>query len=285
MDVEFVRYENGNQSEGFEFAFDGGAVTELQPGERVVVVEDAAAFKARYGSADIKIAGEWDGALSNGSETVTLLVQGTALQQFAYDDEWYPETDGQGSSLEIFDARAALDAWRSKAGWRASIVPNGTPGKAPVIPGDSNGDGLFNSTDLIIVTTAGEYEDSVDDNSTFNEGDWDGDGDFTTRDMVLAFQYGAYIEAGVAAVASDRSAASRLLAGLATLDDHLIAESPGEDLDAEPSKSSSPQDRRQAKSLDWIGRADSFFQQFAEERSNQSAATDDGEDPVRHSLI
>jgi hypothetical protein len=60
------------------------------------------------------------------------------------------------------------------------------------VPGDANGDGRFDSEDLVAVFQAGEYEDDIPGNSTFAEGDWNGDGDFTSRDFVAAFQYGAY---------------------------------------------------------------------------------------------
>ena len=58
--------------------------------------------------------------------------------------------------------------------------------------GDSNGDGIFNSSDLVTIFQAGEYEDGIDDNSDFNEGDWNGDGDFDSSDLIFAFQLGNY---------------------------------------------------------------------------------------------
>ena len=58
--------------------------------------------------------------------------------------------------------------------------------------GDANRDGAFDSTDLVQVFQAGEYEDSLANNSTWEEGDWNGDGDFTSSDLVLAFQSGSY---------------------------------------------------------------------------------------------
>jgi hypothetical protein len=61
--------------------------------------------------------------------------------------------------------------------------------------GDSNQDGVFNSSDLILVFQAGEYEDAINGNSTFAEGDWNGDGDFNSSDLVLAFQRGNYVNA------------------------------------------------------------------------------------------
>lgn len=62
-------------------------------------------------------------------------------------------------------------------------------------PGDSNGDGIFNSSDLVQVFRSGEYEDDIAGNSTFEEGDWNGDGDFTTLDLVSAFRLGGYVAA------------------------------------------------------------------------------------------
>ena len=58
--------------------------------------------------------------------------------------------------------------------------------------GDSNGDGLFNTADLVQVLRYGEYEDGILGNSTFAEGDWNGDSDFDTSDFVLALQTGRY---------------------------------------------------------------------------------------------
>jgi outer membrane protein assembly factor BamB len=58
--------------------------------------------------------------------------------------------------------------------------------------GDSNLDGQFDSGDLITVFVAAEYEDTIDNNSTWTEGDWNGDADFDSSDLILAFQRGAY---------------------------------------------------------------------------------------------
>ncbi|MCA9212210.1 MAG: hypothetical protein KDB27_04020 [Planctomycetales bacterium] len=58
--------------------------------------------------------------------------------------------------------------------------------------GDANVDGVFNSTDLVVVSIANEYEDGENDNSTWAEGDWNGDLDYTSADWVLAMLYGGY---------------------------------------------------------------------------------------------
>ena len=58
--------------------------------------------------------------------------------------------------------------------------------------GDSNGDGVFNSSDLVVVFAAGEYEDHIARNSTFETGDWNQDGDFNSSDLVFVFRQGTY---------------------------------------------------------------------------------------------
>lgn len=58
--------------------------------------------------------------------------------------------------------------------------------------GDANLDGKFDSRDLVHVFQAGQYEDSVEDNSTWSTGDWNADGDFNASDFVVALQDGGY---------------------------------------------------------------------------------------------
>ena len=58
--------------------------------------------------------------------------------------------------------------------------------------GDANLDGTFDSSDLVNVFRAGEYEDATEGNSTWAEGDWNCDGEFDTSDLVAAFRAGGY---------------------------------------------------------------------------------------------
>ncbi|MCA9215162.1 MAG: PEP-CTERM sorting domain-containing protein [Planctomycetales bacterium] len=58
--------------------------------------------------------------------------------------------------------------------------------------GDSNLDGVFNTSDLVTVFQEGQYEDGIDGNSSWTTGDWNGDGEFDTGDLVLAFQDGGF---------------------------------------------------------------------------------------------
>lgn len=59
--------------------------------------------------------------------------------------------------------------------------------------GDADGNGRFEPSDLVKVFQAGEYDDDLQDNSTFEDGDWNADGEFDSSDLVLAFQSGTYV--------------------------------------------------------------------------------------------
>ena len=59
--------------------------------------------------------------------------------------------------------------------------------------GDSNGDGVFDSADLVTVFQAGKYDHPLPGNATFQEGDWNADGSFDSSDFVFAFQIGSYV--------------------------------------------------------------------------------------------
>jgi len=194
--VRLLKTIDGDQEEGVAFDFSNGDITRLAAGQRLVVVENVDAFRFRYGE-EPTVAGSWSGRLSNGGEQITLVAGEEVIHQFSYDDEWYPTTDGDGASLEVIDARAELDSWSQSASWSASTIIGGTPGAAPQsdIAGDSNGDGIFDSKDLVLVLQIGEYEDGIAGNSTFEEGDWNRDGDFNTRDFVYVFQQGTYAPA------------------------------------------------------------------------------------------
>ena len=58
--------------------------------------------------------------------------------------------------------------------------------------GDANLDQVFNNDDIVLAFVAGEYRDTVANNSTWATGDWDADGEFTEADLVAAFIDGGY---------------------------------------------------------------------------------------------
>lgn len=59
--------------------------------------------------------------------------------------------------------------------------------------GDANVDGVFNSSDFVIVFQAGLYEDDIVGNATWSTGDWNCDGEFSSTDLVVAFQHGGFV--------------------------------------------------------------------------------------------
>ena len=189
--VQLVMVNIESRKQGVAFDFAQSDYTRLAPGERIVVVENENAFRIRYGDAT-PVAGQWTGKLSNGGEVLRLEAAGREIQQLTYDDGWIPNTDGGGPSLELAIDPASSDLlkWSQAVSWRPSPSAGGTPGTATI--GDSNGDGRFDSEDLVHVFQIGEYDDSVTGNSTFADGDWNGDGDFDSEDFVFAFQLGGY---------------------------------------------------------------------------------------------
>lgn len=58
--------------------------------------------------------------------------------------------------------------------------------------GDANLDGEFNSSDMVVVFQAGQYEVELPTNSLWQTGDWNGDAKFNSGDMIFAFQGGGY---------------------------------------------------------------------------------------------
>lgn len=71
--------------------------------------------------------------------------------------------------------------------------------------GDSTLDGVFDSSDLIAVFVAGQYEDDLHGYATWSTGDWNADGDFDTSDMIAAMVTGAYEQAVPAAAVPEPS--------------------------------------------------------------------------------
>jgi len=128
--------------------------TVLAPGERVVVVENQAAFEFRYGTS-VRIIGEWSGGLSNGGESLVLSDQiGQAVHSFTYQDgddpgeeAWPTAPDGGGPSLVVVDTEGD---YNDGANWQASSTIGGTPGAeemSPSIAGDYDGNGTVEQAD------------------------------------------------------------------------------------------------------------------------------------------
>jgi hypothetical protein len=121
LDLTGVRF-----TAGVDFAFPSMT---LDPGRCVVVVADRAAFRDRYG-ADIDVAGQYAGHLSNGGEGIVLKLPSpfeAAILRFRYADTWHPATDGGGESLAIKDSTAAAVTWGDPESWEPSQPSPGEP--------------------------------------------------------------------------------------------------------------------------------------------------------------
>ena len=115
---------------GIQFQFP--ALT-LSAGQSAVVVNNMAAFQARYGLANpaIVILGEFSGPLSDAGDQIILKGPlGEPILNFAYQDAWYPTTDGLGFSLVVKDAHSPVNTWGLESHWRPSSQPGGSPGQA-----------------------------------------------------------------------------------------------------------------------------------------------------------
>ncbi|MGE5294132.1 MAG: lamin tail domain-containing protein, partial [Solirubrobacterales bacterium] len=131
LDLTDVSFE-----EGVAFSFDGSRVESLPPGGFALVVQNQAAFVSRYGKKLLsQIAGEYEGKLANNGESLRLVDfwNGT-IAEFSYSDDWFPATDGEGSSLTLADLQGDPSAWSDSTSWRPSTTVGGTPGA------DDNGD-------------------------------------------------------------------------------------------------------------------------------------------------
>lgn len=119
---------------GVGFAFSGSAVTSLAPGQSVVVVKNAAAFASRYGAGAL-VAGEYTGTLADSGETLRLEdASNEPILDFAYNNAWYPITDGAGFSLVIVNDAASWDTWGLSTSWRPSGSVLGSPGVVDPAP-------------------------------------------------------------------------------------------------------------------------------------------------------
>ena len=193
-EAKLLQVSHLGRTEGVFFDFDQAMVQTLEPGQRILVVEDIDAMHHRYGFG-LPIAGEWSGRLDNSDELLTLSFQDIVIQQFRFRDTWFPETDGLGASLEIIDVTTAdLSVWGKAIGWRPSRMVGGSPGVPSEIPGDANRDGIFDTRDLVALFIAGEFEDDIVGNSTWETGDWNGDFEFDSSDLIMAFEFGAFVK-------------------------------------------------------------------------------------------
>jgi hypothetical protein len=112
--------------QGISFTF---PTMSLAPGAEIVLVANSTAFTGRYGGA-VTIAGTYTGKLDNGGETLALALPApwdACVLVFAYNDKWYPNTDGLGKSLDLITNQTVLHNFGDRDSWQESAAIGGTP--------------------------------------------------------------------------------------------------------------------------------------------------------------
>jgi len=133
-ELEFLElYNPGSQTvdlsgwrieDGIEYTFPQGTL--LPADSYLVLAENMDGYQSRYG---LVAAGQYDGALSNGGERITLVdAWGRAIFSVEYSDDspWPEQADGDGYSLVYILGSTDPD---NAASWRRSTGVNGSPGE------------------------------------------------------------------------------------------------------------------------------------------------------------
>lgn len=145
-DTEYLELQNVSTTEaihldglgflaGITFVFPAG--TTLAPGERLLLVKNIIAFEAAFG-VGLPIAGEYEGSLSNGGETIAL--EGFLVVSFEDDQPWPELADGDGRSLVLAGEDPSVGG-----NWRPSAIDGGSPGGSDAVtfPGGDFDDYAF----------------------------------------------------------------------------------------------------------------------------------------------
>jgi len=121
---------------GISFRFTAtNEVQQLGPGERCLLVSDAAGFANRHPGLG-PVAGQFEGELSNAGERITLLGPvGETILDFSFTDDGFPAADGLGFSLVLKDESTPPIELGHPSRWRRSSRIGGSPGKPDPDPG------------------------------------------------------------------------------------------------------------------------------------------------------
>ena len=161
LDLDGVRFTNG-----VIFDFTDSAITNLGPGQRVLVVRNRAAFEAVHG-VGLPIAGEFaDGSLLNNDGDRLKLEDSSnsTIVDFRYNDAlpWPTAPDGLGPSLILIAPASNPDPSLAK-NWRSSLALDGNPNTSDAIPfggtagTDSDRNGLDDLLDYALGNAPGQY--------------------------------------------------------------------------------------------------------------------------------
>ncbi len=127
--IETIDLTNVAFTAGIAFTFPPN--TTLAPGERIVVVENEAAFASKYGNM-LNVAGEFKNLtkLANSGEQIILTgADGGLIFDFEFNDKdpWPEFADGIGCTLTLIQPETIPDLSLGN-NWRCSAPPGGSPG-------------------------------------------------------------------------------------------------------------------------------------------------------------
>jgi len=122
-----IQLEGYRVSDAIDFTFGQHL---LGSGEYAVVAADARAFALRYGE-DWDLIGLFEsGKLDDSGERIRLYSNEEELiHDFRYSPDWFPESDGIGSSIETRNNFEQLFRWRQQSHWKPSPERGGSPGR------------------------------------------------------------------------------------------------------------------------------------------------------------
>lgn len=128
LDLSEVRF-----TKGIDYDFSEATIQSIEPGQRLLLVSDIAAFESRYGE-NAAVIGEYGGEdgskLDNQGERLKLSFgAGVPIRDLRYDNEdGWPEVE-KGTSLVLLNTTALSDHALPES-WGISSAPGGTPGEA-----------------------------------------------------------------------------------------------------------------------------------------------------------
>ncbi|MEM7235270.1 MAG: hypothetical protein AAF517_24045, partial [Planctomycetota bacterium] len=203
--TETIRFDGVRIEGGIDFDFADSAVTELGPGQLLVIVRNLERFRSRYPNDQIVVAGEYRNRLGNGGDLVRIVGPLGDVLEFDYEDVWHPATDGEGRALVAVDTSDDPSGASDAAYWRESLALLGSPGfpdsDSPfgrVLPGDANSDGEVDLSDpirlLVVLFQGGVSLPCGDDpnapgNIVVFDANGDGAGDVSDVVHLLAFLF------------------------------------------------------------------------------------------------
>lgn len=149
--IEVTNYDPVNSVALLEFEFRNALEftfpnVVLGPGESATIVENQAAFEARYGTG-LKVVGVWSGGLSNSSDKIELLdATDAVIDVVAYDDgsPWPESADGGGFTLTRVGPTMDGNLPNS---WIAETPTPGAADFTPALAGDYDRNGGVDQND------------------------------------------------------------------------------------------------------------------------------------------